>query len=279
MPLFLGPHLNVLLAVVTTAALASVVATPGPGALRSGEEYTAPFAAEVLNVHGTTVERSRVNVANGKIRAEAIEGGDPKHGIAILDYPAGTIISINPQDRTYIDMRDLVGPFASQFARLYRVAQPLDPANPCAEMQLMVSRVDHLTKAGADSAHIECAPLGRDTVDGRDAQKWRVMSTRAQRRDTAIMWVDSRLRFITKSVDSGSASEVLKIQEGPQPPELFEVPAGYKKLSVGKVLAGLKGHGLLDILGNAAKDAAAQEAEDQTRNAAKKVIRGILGQP
>jgi hypothetical protein len=105
------------------------------------------------------------------------------------------------------------------------------------------------------------------------------MSTRGQVRDTAMMWVDTKLRFITKSVDGKTASEVIKIQEGPQSPDLFEVPPGYKKLTAGNVLAGLKGKGLLNILGSAAKDAATQEAVDQTGNGAKKVIRSILGQP
>ena len=276
-----GSFLRLTIAFGTAAALSpatSPAVAQGVGSV-APEHYTEPFAAEVISVHAKTIERSRVNVANGKIRAEATQGGDPKHSITILDYPAGTIISINPQDRTYIDMRDLLGPFASQMARLYRVAQPLDPADPCAEMQQMMRRFDHLTQAGPDSAHIECASIGRDTVDGREAQAWRVTTTRGQTRDTAVMWVDARLHFITKSVDSTTASEVVKIVEGPQAPDLFEVPPGYKKLTAGNVLAGLKGKGILDLLGNAAKDAATQEAQDQTANGVKKVIRSILGQP
>jgi hypothetical protein len=237
------------------------------------DEFTAPFSAEVVSKHGQTVERSRVNVANGKIRAESIEGGDATYPIAILDFTAGTVLAVNPTDRTYIDMRDLIGPFASQFARLYRVAQPVDPANPCAEMAKMASRFNHLTKAQQDdSTHIACAPIGPDTVDGRPADKWRLTATRGDQHSDALMWVDTKLRFVTKSVDSASTSEVRNIQEGPQSPDLFEVPPGYKRLKAGSILAGAVGHGVLDFV----KKTATQAAEDRARDGASSIVNSIV---
>jgi hypothetical protein len=71
-----------------------------------------------------------------------------------------------------------------------------------------------------------CKKLDAETVNGRTCEKWEVNDKDSGK---FTVWIDQKLQFPIKvhKADGGEL-EFSNIQEGPQDPSLFTVPAGYK---------------------------------------------------
>lgn len=80
---------------------------------------------------------------------------------------------------------------------------------------------------------LERTPLGKDTVDGRVTDKYKVTYEIQGIRNEMYQWIESGSNFPIKtaSLDGSWSAEYKNIKTGPQPDSLFEVPAGYKKFS------------------------------------------------
>ena len=77
-----------------------------------------------------------------------------------------------------------------------------------------------------------CKKLGSERLNGRNTQKWEITSTRGGK---GYLWVDPRLAFVIRMQDQEGLTELRNIEEGPQPPNLFELPAGYRRMETAGV--------------------------------------------
>jgi len=88
-------------------------------------------------------------------------------------------------------------------------------------------------RGGPAPAGTSCKKLGEETVDGRHTTKWEITEMINGQAGTQLVWVDGNLHSIVKMQYGPSIIELQNIQEGPQSPSLFVVPADYRQMDVG----------------------------------------------
>lgn len=75
--------------------------------------------------------------------------------------------------------------------------------------------------------------IGREKVNGVDCDKFKVVYKNANVTDSMYSWVASdSFPIKTEAVDGSWSSELKNIKKGAQPNSLFEIPAGYNKMSM-----------------------------------------------
>lgn len=81
---------------------------------------------------------------------------------------------------------------------------------------------------------VERTVEGREAVNGMNTTKYRVTYESNGLRETIFQWIDDVNRFPVKTaaVDGSWSSEFRNISTKSQDPALFEVPSGYKKMSI-----------------------------------------------
>ncbi len=83
-----------------------------------------------------------------------------------------------------------------------------------------------------------CERIDDESIAERPTIKYRGISPRE---DRYLIWIDPRINFVVKlEANDGSTVEVANIQEGPQPAQLFEIPAGYVKFDPQKLIDRIK---------------------------------------
>jgi outer membrane lipoprotein-sorting protein len=82
---------------------------------------------------------------------------------------------------------------------------------------------------------IERKAQGNEIVNGRNTTKYRVIFENNGRRESIFQWIDESVHVPVKTsaVDGSWSSEFRNIRTGPQNPELFMIPKGYTKMSLG----------------------------------------------
>jgi hypothetical protein len=195
---------------------------PAPSA-RCGDRQ---FSADLVyhNAGGHTVAHSgKLNVADRKIR---IEPPDLATGFFIVRDDAAAAYFVKPAQRVFMD--------AKQSSELTQLLVPVDPDNPCRQWQAM-AQIAGVTDQGA-AWH--CERIGDEAIAGRRTIKYRGISPRE---DRYLIWIDPRIDFVVRlKADDGSTVEVANIQEGPQPAQLFEIPAGYVRFDPQKLIDRIK---------------------------------------
>ena len=88
---------------------------------------------------------------------------------------------------------------------------------------------DHGCKADPD---VTCKKLGSETFLGRDVDKYLVTDIEDGTTTESTIWFDRELLFPIKVEDSEGSMEAVSIEVGEQPDKLFEVPAGYREMSM-----------------------------------------------
>jgi hypothetical protein len=81
---------------------------------------------------------------------------------------------------------------------------------------------------------MELKILGQETIDGRRVEKWETtMTVPKQQPIRTFQWYDPELKLaVREEFPGGYVSELKNIRVGPQPDDLFSVPAGYKRMSM-----------------------------------------------
>ena len=81
---------------------------------------------------------------------------------------------------------------------------------------------------------MELKILGQETVDGRLVEKWEMtMTAPNQQPSRTFQWYDPELKLaVREEFPGGYVSELKNIRVGPQPDDLFTVPAGYKRMTM-----------------------------------------------
>jgi hypothetical protein len=101
---------------------------------------------------------------------------------------------------------------------LYVFVQPTDVDNACAEW---------MRRPGAEGE--TCRNLGGETINGRSTVKYELSCYG----ELCRLWIDRSLHALVKRETKWNSTELRNIQEGPQPPSLFELPVGYRRKNIG----------------------------------------------
>lgn len=80
---------------------------------------------------------------------------------------------------------------------------------------------------------MELKILGPETIDGRQVEKWEMTMTAPNQQPTrTFQWYDPELKLaVREEFPGGYVSELKNIRVGPQPDDLFSVPAGYSRMT------------------------------------------------
>jgi hypothetical protein len=166
----------------------------------------------------------RLYVSKAKTRQETSQDGQTR--VTISDAQQGAAWMLNPDRKEYVEVKSPSrGEGGGESSRM---PLPNEPGHPC-------------TQQGSP---LTCTRLGTELVSGRQTDKWEFVATQGQETYRTVMWVDQRLRLPVKAeFPGGMASELRDIKEGPQPADLFQVPADYKKIELPKTPPGQSGPG------------------------------------
>jgi outer membrane lipoprotein-sorting protein len=76
--------------------------------------------------------------------------------------------------------------------------------------------------------------IGSEKIDRYDTKKYEVTYKAAAKTDRMYQWITPEIQFPVKSaaIDGSWSTEYRNIKMGSQPDSLFEVPSGYKKMSM-----------------------------------------------
>ena len=221
-------------------------------------EATVQFSADTIETGPEGGSRKgRLYVGNDQVRTEFDMDGQTM--VQIVDLRKQEALMINPQEKTFIRRSAGQAP---------AMPQQQQDASPCAGMQ-----------------NISCQLLGKESVNGRPAQKWEFVNTAQESADPMLFWLDEERKIPVRQImpdgssmelsmlgaetlhgrkaekwelisigsdgksgvtyqwydpeikinlreegPGGYARDLKNIKVGPQPPELFMVPAGYSEM-------------------------------------------------
>jgi hypothetical protein len=91
-----------------------------------------------------------------------------------------------------------------------------------------------LKSLAPDGQSMELEVLGQETVDGRSVEKWQMTTTVANQQPVrTFQWYDPELGLaVREEFPGGYVSELKNVRVGPQPDDLFSVPAGYTRMAM-----------------------------------------------
>jgi hypothetical protein len=176
------------------------------------------FSAELVNnSEKPSSGQSKIFASKDKMRIEG-QGQNGHNSAFIINFGAQTTDVLVPERKMYIESSLGQGPGTRRAFNFFRAT---DVENACDEWQKMA------TKPGG-----KCQKLGSETVNGRSTVKYQGTSADG---DVSYVWIDPKLRFPVKWQGKDHGGELRNIQEGAQPASLFEIPADYQKMDLGKM--------------------------------------------
>ena len=170
----------------------------------SAQLFSKPFSADQVVTKDGKTTTAKVYATPTAMRTEGVQDG--KKYITILLYDRKVMWSLMPDEKMYFEMPIPAG------------------AQVTAGMKEMMKGVQ-----------VKHEPLGSEQVGGYHCDKSRMTVTWQGVTGTTIEWAAKELNgFVVKKqdVESGEITEYKNIRLGPQDPSLFELPAGYKKMSM-----------------------------------------------
>ena len=139
------------------------------------------------------------------IRTETVHRKQPVW--MIYNPSQKTVWTVFPEQKTYMEQIGIP---------MDRPPLPDEPNSPCQSKLFL------------------CKPGQQQVIHGRHTIRWTLL-----RRDKkgvqpyAQLWIDSRLKIaIREQYADGLTIEMVKIQEQPQPDQLFRLPDGYRKIEL-----------------------------------------------
>lgn len=197
------------------------------GSAGAGSDVAAArqFSAELVssNAAGDIVGRpGKIYVGERKVR---IETPDFPDSFLLIDGAAPAAYLVRPQSHVFMD--------AKQSSRLTRLFVPLDSGDPCPQWESMADVAGIPDQRG----QWHCEAGDHAVVAGRNTVKVNATSPRGR----SVGWIDPELKFPVKiETEDGIVFMLRAIAEGPQPAELFVIPAGYKKFDPRRMLEQFK---------------------------------------
>lgn len=156
----------------------------------------------------------RTTVAGQVVQVSIGGGGDT----IILDLAAHTSAVLWPTQKTYARAKDV------RPAELYGLYASVHPA------EVDNAFVEWMHRPGAEGKN--CRNLGHETLNGHDTVKYELSCYG----EVCRLWIDRKLRILVERESKWNSTELRNIWEGPQPPSLFEVPAGYSNTTLSGII-------------------------------------------
>jgi hypothetical protein len=160
--------------------------------------------------------KGKIYISQQHMRMEM--GGGPGGGpIMITDFATKTTDTLMPEQHMYMEFK------ADQMRHpgMGPNIRPVpDPNNPCAAEPDMT-----------------CKNLGVEQVNGRTCQHWQITRKNGE---VSNMWIDQKIHFPIKTVSQDSSWELTNIKEGEPAASLFEIPSGYQKMDMGRMMQGMQ---------------------------------------
>ncbi|WP_407154046.1 hypothetical protein [Bradyrhizobium sp. STM 3557] len=171
------------------------------------------FDADLLRWQqgSTPMPAGRLTVSAGRARLDL---SDLPDGYFIIDGAGPSATFVKPGSAIYMEAR--------QSSRLTQWFVPVHPADPCPQWQAM-ARI-----AGEpDHGSWHCEQDGEAVIGGRHVIGYRAM-TGTERQFLA--WIDPTLSFPVRiELGDGAVFAIDAVKERPQPPELTQIPSGFRK--------------------------------------------------
>lgn len=81
---------------------------------------------------------------------------------------------------------------------------------------------------------MELKLVGEESIDGRTVEKWEMTTSIPNQQPTrTFQWYDPELKLaVREEFPGGYVSELKNIRMGPQPDDLFGIPAGYSRMTI-----------------------------------------------
>ena len=198
------------------------------------------FSAEMIDPAHPAKPVSRIYLGGGRVRLQSMDTSSI--GAIVVDPSHGTTLIVNDPAKSYIDAGMFTPLVTIAFAPVMRVLRPAGSGDPCSQWNSAVNPFGAFAKTDKDhpAPQWTCTSQGSESVNGRAAHKWGVVSNDPKDGPMTI-WVDDRLHVLSRTTDKDGGMEMRNISEGPQPDSLFTPPANYKKLSLRSMLGGLLG--------------------------------------
>lgn len=205
------------LSCAASCLLALVVIEP------SVAQQASAFSADVVHrSEGGDVPAARLRVSSDKVRLETTDLPD---GYFIVDGTTPSATFVKPAAGVYMDAR--------KSSPLTQIFVPVDAGDPCPAWHAM-ARVAGET----DHGPWQCARLGEERLDGRSAIIYRAAIDGVER---MTGWIDPQLNFpLQIKLPDGAVFAARAIQMQAQAPELFAIPAGFRKFDPDALLQRVK---------------------------------------
>ena len=169
--------------------------------------FAEDFSADMVNTVGKQIMQSKLYISGDKIRM------DMKEGVMIIRNDKKISWMLMPSEKMYME-------------------NPID-----------MSRVPKTSKSL--DAEIDRTSLGMETIDGKQAEKFKVNYKENGQNASVYQWlVNKEIPIKVEAVDGSWSMEYKNLSLGAQPADLFEVPAGYSKMtmpSLGNIGMGMMG--------------------------------------
>ncbi|OGW85365.1 MAG: hypothetical protein A2987_04520 [Omnitrophica bacterium RIFCSPLOWO2_01_FULL_45_10] len=165
--------------------------------LSAAAVYAEDFSAEMVSYSSEGSFTAKLYVSGDKSRTEMREA------VTISRMDKEVVWVLMPAQKMYIE-------------------QPVDMRTAAS----MREKVD---------GEIERKAEGEETIAGRNTTKYRVTFEVSGKRESIFQWIDESVHIPVKTaaIDGSWSTEFKNIETGPQDPALFEVPAGYNKMTLG----------------------------------------------
>jgi hypothetical protein len=197
------------------------------------------------------------------MRTEMSQGG--RRVIQIIDYAERVAYTLDPEREVYVELH---GPGAASQAPAGSAGAEVSPCDaipgasctrlgkeeiagrPAVKWEVrapgprggeasMTQWIDAergipLRSESPDKTRMALEMTGRETVNGRTAEKWEMTVEREDgQTQRSYLWYDPVLKMaIREEFPGGYVRELTDIRIGPQPDSLFRVPGGYREMSI-----------------------------------------------
>ncbi len=154
---------------------------------------------------------TKLYVGDGQMRREMGQGEQQR--ITIVNTQSNTAWMLNPNRQEYVELK---GPAQANV--------PSRPPLP-GEGESLCAKEKGLT----------CTKVSAEKMNGRNTEKWEIVMSQGDRKLRSTVWVDRSLGVtVREELPGGYVRELRDIQEAPQDPSLFQVPAGYERIELPK---------------------------------------------
>ena len=162
----------------------------------AGPGFPQEYSADVVSRAGGQTMQSKIYVSGQKMRTEMAAGA-----VMIVRFDKNISLVLMPKEKMYMEQ-------AINRKMLHRTSREFE-------------------------GEVERLSMGKESVDGAQAEKFKVTYTEGARRMEAYQWVtDAGFPVKMEAVDGSWSVWYKNVSFSPQPADLFEPPPGYQKFAM-----------------------------------------------